>query len=411
MKRLLFFILLSTLSCRKSSPPSEAPPAAPGPAPAPEVVMTPVPPPAEPPKPINQRVREPQFTIDEKTVEAVKLPAGDGPVQYVLAGRFDASSRILLAYVMADRIQFRAIDGTVIATVQHAGFPRLVRLLPGAPKRPDRLLAGWGRNPMGRSQEERISFTLTDLSGMSPDKKPAPVHEIIHQTTSKRADPQDAVAAADGTIYLAWFSDKYTVQVARRLAAGGVVETLTSASMIGRIAVLEKTGGGHVLVVARVYGDQPGSNGGLYLFEDQKMKPLPTVRGVRGLWAQTITGGYEIWVGDGWDKDYGKVARAFLSIVSVKGETIERRQVTELTASYSVMSIAPCNWYGPEKPGFVIKTNNQLLWIDAGGAAAPIVIAQWGGLAEPVVSDIDGDRSNEILIVSPEPTLLKARKQ
>lgn len=412
MKHFVLVLLLFVLSCRKSSPPSDAPPASTGPAPASEIVMTtPLPPPAEPPKPINPRIREPQFTIDEKTVEVVKLPAGDGPVQHVVAGRFDASRKTLLAYVMTDRIQFRAIDGEVIATVQHAGFPRLVRILPGAGKRPDRLLAGWGRNPAVRATENRISFTLTDLSGQTLEKKAAAVHEILHQTTSVRADPQDAVAASDGSIYLAWFSDKYTVQVARRAPAGGEVKTLVAASMIGRIAVLEKAGSDPVLVVARVYGDEPGSNGGLFLLENQKLKPLPTVRGVRGLWAKATGEGFELWVGDGWDKDYGKVARAFLSVVSVKGETVERRQVTELSAGYSVMAIAPCNWYGPEKPGFLIKTNNQLQWIDAAGAAQPVVIAQWGGLADPVVSDLDGDRTDEILIVSPEPTILKARKQ
>jgi hypothetical protein len=285
-----------------------------------------------------------------------------------------------------------------------------VRLVQGDAKRPDRVLAGWGRNPISRSPEERITFTLTDASGLTAEKKPAAVHEVIHQTTSKRADPQDAVAAADGSIYLAWFSDKYTVQVGHRAPAGGELSILVSASMIGRIAVVEKAGGGHQLIVARVYGDEPGSDGGLFVFEEGKLKPLPTVRGVRGLWARSTKEGFEAWIGDGWDKDYGKIARAFLSVVSTRGQTTERRQITELTGPYSVMSIVPCNWHGPAKPGFVVKTNNALFWVDEAASTAPELIARWGSPADPVIVDLDDDRHQEILIVSPEPTLLKARK-
>jgi len=410
MKRLILVLLLFTISCKESSSRSDAPSRIPEPAPDSEVVMTPVPPPAEPPAPINPRIKEPSFFVDEKTVEIVRLPAGDGPVQYVLAGRFDGSQKTQLAYVMADRIQFRAIDGAALATVQHTGFPRLVRLIFGPRTGPDRVLVGWGRNPAGRSAEDRISFTVTDVSGRTPEKKLTGVHEIIHQTTSQRADPQDAVVTSDGSIYLAWFSDKYTVQVARRAASGGEVQKLVTASMIGRLAVIPAAAGDPQVFVARVYGDEPGSSGGLYQLVGTQLKPLPTVRGVRGLWAGQNKDGLELWVGDGWDKDYGKVARAFLSMITIQGEKVERRQVAELTAGYSVMSIAPCDWYGPQKPGFVIKTNNQLLWIDQAAAAAPVVIAQWGSLADPVVVDLDGDRKQEILIVSGEPILLKARK-
>jgi len=410
MKCFLAVLMLFSLSCEKPRLRKDTPVKDQAAEPASDVVMTPVPPPDPPPKPINPRVREPQFSVEEKTVETVKLPAGEGPVQYVLAGRFDASARQLLAYVMTDRIQFRASDGTLVAVALHQGFPRLVRLVSGAGKRPDRVLTGWGRNPLSRSPEERITFTLTDASGLTPEKKTATVHEVIHQTTSKRADPQDAVAAADGSIYMAWFSDKYTVQVGQRAPAGGEVKILLSASMIGRISVVEKSDGGHQLIVARVYGDEPGSDGGLFLFEDGKLKPLPTVRGVRGLWARATKEGFEAWIGDGWDKDYGKIARAFLSIVSTRGQTIERRQITELTGSYSVMSIVPCNWHGPKKPGFVIKTNNSLLWVDEAATTAPELIARWGSPADPVIVDLDGDQIQESLIVSPEPTLLKARK-
>lgn len=408
---LLLMGLLFALSCKRPVPREKAPAPVPDQAPDAEVVMTPAPPPEEPPRPVNPRIRETPFSANEQELEVVRLPAGEGPVQYVLAGRFDRGLSRLLAYVQADRLQFRTLEGAVVASVTHPGFPRLVRLVDGQGKRPDRVLVGWGRNPAARPPDERLSFTLTDASALTAEKKPQAVHEVILETTSPRADPVDAVVADDGSLYLAWFSDKYTVRVGLRAAGVQEVKELVSASMIGRLAVAPRAAGGHQLFVARVYGDEPGSDGGLYRLEDGKLIPLPAVRGVRGLWAAATKDGFEVWAGDGWDKDYGKVARALISVVTVRGQTVERRQLAELAAGYSVMTIAPCALYGPEKPGFVLKTNNQLLWIDEAAAAPPVVLASWGGPSDPVVADVDGDGRHELLIGAPEPVLLKARKK
>lgn len=373
--------------------------------------MTPAPPPEAPPRPVNPRIKESGFSANTQEVDPLKLPAGDGPVQYVLAGRFDRGLTPLLAYVYPDRVQFRSLDGAVVAVATHPGFPRLVKLVDGQGKRPDRVLVGWGRNLASRPPDERLSFTLTDASALTEQKKPQAVHEVVFQTTSPRADPVDAVIAADGSLYLAWFSDKYTVRVGLRAPGTSEVKELTAASMIGRLAVATRPSGGNELFVARVYGDEPGSDGGLFRLVDGNLAPLPAVRGVRGLWAASTKDGFEVWAGDGWDKDYGKVASALVSVVTIRDQTAERRQVAEIAAGFSVMSLTPCALYGPEKPGFVLKTNNQLLWLDEAAAAVPVVLASWGGPADPVVADVDGDGHQELLIGSPEPVLLRARKK
>ena len=410
MIRNLMILLLFAAACRRPVPQRKDAPPVPDQAPETEVVMTPVPPPTET-RPVNPRIREDRFTVDGAHVELVKLPAGDGPVQFVIAGRFDRGLNRLLAYVYADRIQFRTPEGTIVAAAAHAGFPRLARLVPGGSGRADRVLVGWGRNPAAKVPGERLSFTLTDASALSREKKPEAVHEVVFEVQSSRADPQDAVVADDGSLYLAWFSDKYTVRVGVRPAGVAEVKELVSASMIGRLAVVPRAEGGHQVFVARVYGDEPGSDGGLFRLEDGKLSPLPAVRGVRGLWAAATKDGFEVWAGDGWDKDYGKVARALVSVVTLRGQTVERRQVAEVAAGYTVLAVLPCALHGPERPGFVLKTNNQLLWLDAGATAPPLALAQWGGPADPVVADVDGDGRDEILIGSPEPALIRARKK
>lgn len=416
MIRNLMILLLLAGACRRPVPQRKDEPPVPDQAPESEVVMTPVPPSPEP-RPVNPRVREERFAVDGTHVDLVRLPAGDGPVQFVLAGRFDRGQNRLLAYVYADRIQFRTMEGTLVAAAAHAGFPRLVRLVSGGAGRPDRVLVGWGRNPAAKIPEERLSFTLTDASALNALKKPEAVHEVVFESRSSRADPQDAVATADGSLYLAWFSDKYTVRVGVRPAGVSEVKELVSASMIGKLAVATRAEGGHQVFVARVYGDEPGSDGGLFRLEGGKLSPLPSVRGVRGLWAGATPDGFEVWAGDGWDKDYGKVARALVSVVTLRGQSVQRRQVAEVAAGYTVLAILPCDLHGPKNPGFLLKTNNQLIWIDAAktsapaAAAATVTLAQWGGPADPVVADVDGDGQDEILIGSPEPALLRARKK
>ena len=133
-------------------------------------------------------------------------------------------------------------------------------------------------------------------------------------------------------------------------------------------------------------------------------------RGVRGLWADVRPDGWDLWAGDGWDKDYGRVAKAYLSLVSVRGQQVQRRQIAEIASGFSVFDILPCNLFGPEKPGKLVKTNNQLLWIPASADAEPKYLASWSSSASPVVADIDGDGFDEILIATPEPIALKIKK-
>lgn len=400
-------LLLIFTDCRGKPKQQETEPALPA-----QTQLPDAPPPAQPPADVknpvavNPRIASSVFLFDEKIVQAVRLPASDKPPLFILHGRF-SGKKPLYAYVFSDRIRFVQPNGTVEAEIP-SGFalsPRLVLRVPGAAGKPDRVLTAWGRDMMRRKDTANsVVFTLAHLSGKTA------VQETLHQATTQRPDPQNAAVAPDGSIMLAWFSDKYTVQAAIVSPGGKTVKTLLSAPMISRLAFLKTKSGNYTLAVARVYGDQPGSDGGLFLFENEKWRQLPTVRGVRGLCADIRPDGWDLWVGDCWDKDYGRVAKACISLVSVRGTEAQRRQIAEIPGSFSVFDILPCNLLGPKKPGKLIQTNNQLLWISADGKEGPQYLASWSSPSPPVVADIDGDGFDEVLIATPEPLAIKAKK-
>lgn len=359
------------------------------------------------PNEINPRITHVNFIANEQVVQTVRLPVSDKPPLFVLYGRFDGKNA-LYAYVFQDRIRFIQTNGSVVSEVVSDLTARLAVRVPGIGNRPDRVLVGWGRDLLSKKDiTKRVEFTLTDLSGKAPNKI---VHTILHQAQTDRADPQDAVIAPDGSLVLAWFSDKYTVQTAVIAPGGKDAKHLFSAAMISRIAVLKVDNDRYTLAVARIYGDQPGSDGGLFIVEDKTWRQLPTVRGVRGLWAEIQQDGWNLLVGDGWDKDYGRVAKAYLSFISVRGQQVQRKQIAEIEQSFSVFDILPCNFFGPEKPGKLIKTNNQLLWLPNSADTKPTYLASWSAPTVPAVSDCDQDGFDEILIATSEPIALKLKK-
>lgn len=407
-KIFIVILLLLFVDCKGKEKPQETVTQEPAQTHIPNLSQSPVAPPVSvKPNEINPRIANVNFIANEQVVQTERLPVSDKPPLFVLYGRFDGKNA-LYAYVLQDRIRFVKSNGFVVAEVVSDLTARFAIRVPGIGNRPDRVLVGWGRDPMSKKDiAKRVEFTLTDLSGKTPNQM---VHTILHQAQTDRADPQDAVMAPDGSFVLAWFSDKYTVQTAVITPGSKDAKNLFSAAMISRIAVLKVENNRYTLAVARIYGDQPGSDGGLFIVEDKTWRQLPTVRGVRGLWADIQQDGWDLWAGDGWDKDYGRVAKAYLSLISVRGQQVQRKQIAEIERGFSVFDILPCNLFGLEKPGKLIKTNNQLLWLPNSADTKPTYLASWSATTMPTVSDLDQDGFDEILIATPEPIALKLKK-
>ncbi len=409
MIKIILCLLLWIPSCKKSEQgPKPGPAPVPATAPADETPAMTMVPPVKEPRPVNPRLREPALQVNRQDVEVVELPSPEATTHLALAGRFDPSGKMLYAFVSSNKIHITNTRGETICMAAHQGHPRLARVFSGKNGQPDRLVVGWGRPLTGPSTVDRISFTSIHCKKTEVGIMEA--HEVLFETTSPRADPVDARMAADGSIYLAWFSEKFSVQISRRLPGTKEFTGLFSTTMVSQMAIVERGDNTHALAIGRIYGDIPGSDGGLYLHDENGLRKLPTTRGVRGVFFEKTEDSFILWAGDGWDKNYGGVAKAYLAAITPKGDGFERREVLDIEGSYSVYSIEKMDFDGTGKPGYLLKTNNQVLYHDPHGTEKPRLIAQWGGMAEPVVVDMDGDKKHEIILPSPRPVLLRSRK-
>jgi hypothetical protein len=94
------------------------------------------------------------------------------------------------------------------------------------------------------------------------------------------------------------------------------------------------------IVVGRLYGDEPRSDGDLALFAGEVRTPLPSHRGVRSLAVAELDGdgAEELIVGDGWHFRYGTDARARLRLLQAPGWQ-RGRAIAELDGEYTVREV------------------------------------------------------------------------
>ncbi len=133
-----------------------------------------------------------------------------------------------------------------------------------------------------------------------------------NQASSLAPWPRD-----DGTfdVYAAAYTSRFDVGGAVVRRDGGLAgwQEGHSVRMGAARAVADFDGDGRPEVaVGRMYGDTPDADGDLRVIqEDGTVEPVPTLRGVRAVGAGDLDGDgrAELLFGDGWHKNYGKVAR------------------------------------------------------------------------------------------------------
>ncbi|MFT5686661.1 MAG: hypothetical protein ACI8RZ_007617 [Myxococcota bacterium] len=153
--------------------------------------------------------------------------------------------------------------------------------------------------------------------------------ELIWEQDGERAQVAD-LHVVDGRIFLAAFSDDRTVQGG--WLTEGSIEVIGEANL--GLAQLPMPDGS--LLIGRIYGDEPRSDGDLKRHKGARVSPLPTLRGVKSLEIADLDsdGVPEVLVSDGWHYQYGHTATARVRLHT--GDFLTARTLATFDESYTV---------------------------------------------------------------------------
>ncbi|MFT5584185.1 MAG: hypothetical protein ACI9VR_001770 [Cognaticolwellia sp.] len=152
----------------------------------------------------------------------------------------------------------------------------------------------------------------------------------------ERAGPRAQVPelrVVDGKVWAALFTADNVVQ------AGWVQDQELKVEQIGKLA-LRQLPSSKGVVVGRVYGDLPKSDGDLTLHGPQGESALPSHRGVRSMALGDLDGDgqEELVIGDGWHYAYGTQAQGRVAVLS-GAEWKEIRAIAHFPQDYSAQEI------------------------------------------------------------------------
>ncbi len=146
-------------------------------------------------------------------------------------------------------------------------------------------------------------------------------------------------------IITSYFESKYMVETVTIKSSSegwdfdvGPVERMATARDIGMLSGKNQNS----MVVGRVYGDTIGEDGDAYIIEENRKIELPVYRGVRSaikIGDADNDGINEIYVGDGWHSNYGKMARARLGMITHDGDNYNYSLIEDIKGEVEVSQI------------------------------------------------------------------------
>jgi hypothetical protein len=158
-------------------------------------------------------------------------------------------------------------------------------------------------------------------------------------------------------LVFAHFITKFEVQERHVAGDGGVVDDSRARMALSR-AFGDFDGDGTVdEAVGRLYGDVATSPGDLSVHMGGRTVSVPTERGVRAIVIrQPKPGRGEIYFSDGWDADYGRVARAQLKLARWNGERFDVETIGRSGDEYTFYQLFAID--GPGERRAIIARGN-----------------------------------------------------
>lgn len=258
----------------------------------------------------------------------------------VATGDLNADGRPEL--VIADSQALRVVDlsGAELARLPAPGGIQVLRVADLDGDGRAEILTGWGRSREHRNAKARIN--IYRLTGQ------ALVEELVAQPPTSRSDVVEVLPIAGASppeLLVAHFESKYMVRVAKAQLQQGrwSLEPIDTIRMATSYALGDVDGDGQAdLVVGRVYGDDIELPGDAFILRpDGSRVPIPVVGGVRSLHLADVDGDgkLDVLLGDGWDRDYGRKARALLTMATWRDGAFQAQVLEESADQYTFWDI------------------------------------------------------------------------
>lgn len=189
----------------------------------------------------------------------------------------------------------------------------------------------------------------------------------IYSKSSPRPQPvflevNDLNGDGNNEIIASYFESKYMVEtvVLSENSGDWTVET----AYVDRMAMARDVGllgeNEPVQVVGRVYGDSIGETGDAYILKGNDRHDLGVYRGVRAairIGDGNNDGTNEIYVGDGWHQNYGKMARARLSVIITDGGDTHYSLIEDIKGQTDVGQIEIADITGDGENELIVSGN------------------------------------------------------
>ena len=315
----------------------------------------------------------------------------------VAAGDLDGDGRLELMAVDRERLRIVGPDGTTRATLPAPGAPQVLRIADvDGDGRPE-LLAGWGRSAARPGAKARIALyrldgdRLVEQTLLEPTTERAQIVQILPMPGDRKA------------VLAAWFASKYDVSIARLpLERGATPVPVATVRMAMSIALGDVDGDGtQDLVIGRPYGDHQQAEGDAFVLrEDGSRVAIPIRGGVSSLALADLDGDgtLEVLLGDGWDRDYGRLARALLTCARWADGAFTAELVEESEGQFVLWSIDAADLDGDGRPEVITRGPEQVRVVSMrDGRLQGRRIA--GSCDDVAVVNLDGRGGDELLLL------------
>lgn len=173
-------------------------------------------------------------------------------------------------------------------------------------------------------------------------------------------------AERQATLLVAHFESRFVVRLSTASRGENEWQLMPRASVrMATSIVLGDTDGDGTpeVIVGRVYGDAPNTDGDAFVLgADGSRIPIPTTRGVRGLAVVDLDGDGrdDVLLGDGWHSNYGKLARAQLTVARRGTDGFRSETVARFDGQFTLWQLLAADLNGDGAPEVVVRGSGHV---------------------------------------------------